>query len=127
MWSARAARPTAVAAKIAAQDKPVLTAQLKADDAALSSLRGQRVLAFAGIGDPERFFRTLRGNGVEVVGQRAFADHHPFTQGEIEALVAEATRDALKLVTTEKDLARLGAGGKLPPWAQGIVRISGET
>jgi len=111
----------AVAAKIAARDKPVLTAQLKADDAVLSSLRGQRVLAFAGIGDPERFFRTLRSNGVEVVGQRAFADHHPFTQGEVEALVEEAKRDALKLVTTEKDLARLGVGGELPPWAQGIV------
>jgi tetraacyldisaccharide 4'-kinase len=111
----------AVSAKIAAQDKPVLTARLKADDAALSSLRGQRVLAFAGIGDPERFFRTLRSNGVEVAGQRAFADHHPFTQGEVEALVAEAKREALKLVTTEKDLARLGAGGQLPPWAQGIV------
>ena len=111
----------AVAAKIAARDKPVLTAQLKADDAVLSSLRGQRVLAFAGIGDPERFFRTLRSNGVEVVGQRAFADHHPFTQGEVEALVEEAKRDALKPVTTEKDLARLGVGGELPPWAQGIV------
>jgi tetraacyldisaccharide 4'-kinase len=111
----------AVAAKIAAQDKPVLTAQLKADEDALSSLRGQRVLAFAGIGDPERFFRTLRSNGVEVAGQRAFADHHPFTQGEVEALLAEAKREALKLVTTEKDLARLGAGGELPPWAQGIV------
>jgi tetraacyldisaccharide 4'-kinase len=111
----------AVSAKIAAQDKPVLTARLKADDAALSSLRGQRVLAFAGIGDPERFFRTLRSNGVEVAGQRAFADHHPFTQGEVGALVEEAKREALKLVTTEKDLARLGAGGQLPPWAQGIV------
>jgi tetraacyldisaccharide 4'-kinase len=111
----------AVAASIAARHKPVLTAQLKADDAALSSLRGQRVLAFAGIGDPERFFRTLRGNGVEVASQRAFDDHHPFTQGEVEALVAEAKRDALKLVTTEKDLARLGDGGELPPWAQGIV------
>src|SRR5580698_319958 len=86
----------AVAASIAARDKPVLAAQLKADDAALSSLRGQRVMAFAGIGDPERFFRTLRSNGVEVASQRAFADHHPFTQGEVEALVAEARRDALK-------------------------------
>lgn len=111
----------AVAASIAAQQKPVLTAQLKADDTALSSLRGQRVLAFAGIGDPERFFRTLRSNGVEVSSQRAFADHHPFTQGEVEALVEEARRDSLQLVTTEKDLARLGAGGELPPWAHGIV------
>jgi tetraacyldisaccharide 4'-kinase len=111
----------AVAAAIAAQDKPVLTAQIRADDAALASLRGQRVLAFAGIGDPDRFFRTLAGNGIEVIRQRAFADHHPFTQGEIEALVSEAKGEALIPVTTEKDLARLGVGGELPPWAQGIV------
>ena len=111
----------AVAAAIAAQDKPVLTAQIKADEATLSSLRGQRVLAFAGIGDPDRFFRTLAGNGVEVIRQRAFADHHPFTQSEIEALVSEAKSEALIAVTTEKDLARLGVGGELPPWAQGIV------
>jgi tetraacyldisaccharide 4'-kinase len=109
------------AASVAAQDKPVLTAQLKADDATLSSFRGRRVMAFAGIGDPDRFFRTLRGNGVEVASARAFADHHPFTQGEIEALVAEAKRNAAVLVTTEKDLARLAVGGELPPWAKGIV------
>ena len=111
----------AVAAAIAAQDKPVLTAQIKADEAALSSLRGQRVLAFAGIGDPDRFFRTLAGNGVEVIRQCAFADHHPFTQSEIKALVSEAKGEALIPVTTEKDLARLGVGGELPPWAEGIV------
>jgi tetraacyldisaccharide 4'-kinase len=111
----------AVAAALAAQEKPVLTAQIKADDAVLSSLRGQRVLAFAGIGDPDRFFRTLAGNGVEVIRQRAFADHHPYTQGEIEALVLEAKGEALIPVTTEKDLARLGVGGELPPWALGIV------
>ena len=111
----------AVAATVAARDKPVLTAQIKADDAALASLRGQRVLAFAGIGDPDRFFRTLSGNGVEVVNQRAFADHHPFMRGEIVSLVAAAKRDALIPVTTEKDLARLHVGGELPAWAQGIV------
>ncbi|MGA2055096.1 MAG: tetraacyldisaccharide 4'-kinase [Bradyrhizobium sp.] len=110
----------AVAAAVAAQDKPVLTAQLRADDATVSSLRGRRVLAFAGIGDPDRFFRTLRANGVEVVSERIFADHHPFSQSEIEALLAEAKRHVLTVVTTEKDLARLGIG-ELPPWAQGIV------
>jgi tetraacyldisaccharide 4'-kinase len=111
----------AVAARVAAQDKPVVTARLRADDAAVSSLRGRRVLAFAGIGDPDRFFRTLRAHGVEVVSERAFADHHPFTQGEIEVLLAEAKRNALTVVTTEKDLVRLCVGGKLPPWAECIV------
>ncbi len=110
----------ALAATVTAQNKPVLTARLRADEATVSLLAGKRVLAFAGIGDPDRFFRSLRANGVEVVSERAFADHHPFTQREIEALLTEAKRHALTVVTTEKDLARFGAG-KLPPWAQGIV------
>jgi len=98
----------AVAAEIAAQDKPVLRAHLKPDVAVVAQLRGPRVLAFAGIGDPTRFFNTLRASGIELAAQRAFADHHPYSQAEIESLIADAKRDGLTLVTTEKDLARLG-------------------
>ena len=87
----------------------------------MTSLRGKRVLAFAGIGDPARFFRTLRASGIEVVLERTFADHHPFSQSEIEALIAEARRDALTLVTTEKDLARLRGRQGLPEGAREIV------
>ena len=112
---------TAVAAAIAAQGKPVLSAHLKPDAAAVAQLRGRRVLAFAGIGDPARFFNTLRASGIDVVQQRAFADHHPYSQGEIEGLIVEAKRDGLTLVTTEKDLARLRRGGVLPDWAREIV------
>jgi tetraacyldisaccharide 4'-kinase len=79
------------------------------------------VLAFAGIGDPARFFNTLRSSGIEVVRECAFADHHPFAQSEIEALSAEAKRDALTLVATEKDLARLQGGEGMPDWAREIV------
>ena len=111
----------AVAAGIAARGKPVLSAHLMPDDASLAALRGRRVLAFAGIGDPARFFRTLRASGIDVVTERAFADHHPFSQAEIEALTAEAGRDGLMPVTTEKDLARLRTAGAIPPWATDIV------
>jgi tetraacyldisaccharide 4'-kinase len=104
-----------VAAEIAAQGKPVLSAHLKPDEAQVASLRDKRVLAFAGIGDPARFFNTLRASGIDVVTSRAFADHHPYSQGEIESLIAEARREALTLVTTEKDLARLR------DWSQQIV------
>jgi tetraacyldisaccharide 4'-kinase len=110
-----------VAAAVVAQDKPVLAAHLRADDVAVAALRGKRVLAFAGIGDPQRFFRTLRANGIEIVRERAFADHHPFSEGEIETLIMEARRDVLTLVTTEKDLARLRQPGGLPDWAKDIV------
>jgi tetraacyldisaccharide 4'-kinase len=110
-----------VAAAIAAQGKPVLRAHLTPDEASLASLRGRRVLAFAGIGDPARFFRTLRACGIEVTAERSFADHHPFSQTEIENLAAEAKRQGLTLVTTEKDLARLRRGEGVPEWANDIV------
>jgi tetraacyldisaccharide 4'-kinase len=111
----------AVAAAIAARGRPVLPAHLRADDASVAALDGKRVLAFAGIGDPARFFRTLHASGIEVVLERAFADHHPFAESEIKTLLAEAKREALTLVTTEKDLARLCSGGGLPGWAKDIV------
>ncbi|MEH2587395.1 tetraacyldisaccharide 4'-kinase [Bradyrhizobium sp. AZCC 1721] len=106
-----------VAAEIAAQSKPVLRAHLKPDDAPVAALRGKRVLAFAGIGDPVRFFNTLRSSGIDVVRQQAFADHHPYSQAEIEGLITEAERDGLTLVTTEKDLARLRDRQHIVPFA----------
>ena len=112
-----------VAADITSRGKQALRAHLKPDAVSLAALSGKRVLAFAGIGDPGRFFRTLRDAGIDVARERAFADHHPFSQGEIEALVGEAQGDGLTLVTTEKDLARMrgsenGAGaGDIVPFA----------
>jgi tetraacyldisaccharide 4'-kinase len=111
----------AVAASITAQGGLVLRAQLTPNQASVAALHGKRVLAFAGIGDPVRFFRTLRAAGVEVVAEKAFVDHHLFSKNEIDALVAQAKRDALTLVTTEKDLVRLRIGGKLMPLARDIV------
>jgi tetraacyldisaccharide 4'-kinase len=111
----------AVAAAIAAEGKPVLSAQLQADAASVLALRGKRVLAFAGIGDPGRFFRTLRASGIDLVRERSFADHHPFSKNEIEALTNEAKRDGLTPVTTEKDMARLRRADGLPCWAEAIL------
>jgi tetraacyldisaccharide 4'-kinase len=97
-----------VAAAITAQGGLVLRAHLTPTESSVAALHGKRVLAFAGIGDPGRFFRTLRVSGADVVAEQAFADHHPYSDSEIEALVAAAKRDGLTLVTTEKDFARLG-------------------
>ncbi|WP_375157284.1 tetraacyldisaccharide 4'-kinase [Bradyrhizobium sp. RDT46] len=103
-----------VAAELAKRDKPELRARLKPDAASLARLLGRKVFAFAGIGDPERFFRTLRACGIEVARTRAFADHHMFSGEEIAALAAEALREQLTLVTTEKDLARLRGSEGVP-------------
>jgi tetraacyldisaccharide 4'-kinase len=111
----------AIATAVKAHGKPVLSGHLRPDEASAGQLRGKRVLAFAGIGDPPRFFRTLRKSGIEVVSERVFADHHPFSKSEIESLVAEAAHGALALVTTEKDLARMRGREGLPVGAGDIL------
>ncbi len=99
---------------------PALRARLLPDDDSAAPLRGKRVLAFAGIGDPARFVATLRGAGVDVAEQRVFADHHPFTLDEIENLVSEAAAKLLTLVTTEKDMARIRSDARLARHADSI-------
>jgi tetraacyldisaccharide 4'-kinase len=89
-----------------------LAAQLQPDAAFLAALGGGRVLAFAGIGDPEKFFATLADAGVDVAARRSFPDHHRYTRADAQSLCAHADREGLVLVTTEKDLARLAGDGE---------------
>ncbi|ACM35631.1 MULTISPECIES: tetraacyldisaccharide 4'-kinase [Rhizobium/Agrobacterium group] len=85
--------------------KPVLTAQLHPLPG--PNLRGQRVLAYAGIADPEKFYRTLRELGADIVVARGFGDHQPLSAAAIAELIEEAEAKNLSLVTTAKDQARL--------------------
>ncbi|MBI3711012.1 MAG: tetraacyldisaccharide 4'-kinase [Proteobacteria bacterium] len=85
---------------------PLLRARL-APDAAAAALRGKPVYAFAGIGRPAKFYRTLEEIGATLVARRDFADHHAYTVDDIMRLVEDAARMGAQPVTTVKDHVRL--------------------
>jgi tetraacyldisaccharide 4'-kinase len=96
-----------VASAAASHGLAVHRAGLEPDGQTATGLRGLDVLAFAGIGRPEKFADTLRSIGCDVVQLAAFGDHHRFTANEARTLLMAAERAQLTLVTTEKDMVRL--------------------
>jgi tetraacyldisaccharide 4'-kinase len=96
-----------VAEQCRARRLPVFHGRLVPDPAAVASLKGRHVLAFAGIGDPEKFFATALEAGITVTRRRAFGDHHRYTAEEAAELIMQAEHNGLALLTTEKDHARM--------------------
>ena len=90
-----------------AKHLPVFRARLVPDPAEVASLKARKVLAFAGIGDPEKFFAGARAAGIAVAEQAAFPDHHRLTPEEAAGLMMRADAKGLALLTTEKDRARM--------------------
>jgi tetraacyldisaccharide 4'-kinase len=85
----------------------VLRGRLTPDPVAVKAFKGRDVLAFAGIGDPEKFFATAVSAGIPVKTGRPFPDHYRYTAEDTEALITRAEHDGLVLLTTEKDRARM--------------------
>jgi len=97
----------AVAERARRHGVAIFHARLEPNQAIIAALGGRKVLAFAGIGDPEKFFVTLAEAGIAVAERAIFADHHRYTAAEAQVLIARAAAASLVLLTTEKDHARL--------------------
>lgn len=99
--------------EIRARRIPVFHGQLAPDPAAIDAIGSRKVLAFAGIGNPDKFFATVEAAGIEIAERRAFADHHRFSGEEAGDLIMQAEREGLRLLTTAKDHARMSGDPNL--------------
>ena len=97
---------------------PVLRAHLAQGDE-ITRLAGRRVIAFAGIATPEKFFGPLEAAGAVLVSRAPFPDHHPFSGRDLRGLLDQAERLDALLVTTPKDAVRL------PPAVAEKVQVVG--
>ncbi|MET0605217.1 MAG: tetraacyldisaccharide 4'-kinase [Beijerinckiaceae bacterium] len=86
----------------------IFSAAFAPPDSAIQELLGRDVLAFAGIGRPEKFFKTLAAAGAIVRERVAFADHHSYADAELRAIAERAAARGWRPVTTVKDAMRIG-------------------
>lgn len=115
----------AVARQARDRGLPVLRGHLAADPAMTAAIAARPVVAFAGIGRPDKFFGTLAEIGADVVETRAFPDHHVYSESDARGLMAIQRRSGAIPVTTEKDLVRIAAasGGALKELAEAAVAL----
>ncbi|AQS84372.1 MAG: tetraacyldisaccharide 4'-kinase [Acetobacter aceti] len=85
---------------------PVLKAELQMEQS-VTALRHEKVIAFAGLARPDKFFACLNENGVVPVKCIPFPDHHSFTPSDLAHISSLAAQYSARLVTTPKDAARL--------------------
>lgn len=102
----------------------LLRARLEPAADALRAIGRRKVFAFAGIGDPEKFFMTLASAGIEAQAEESFPDHHRYTEAEAARILARCDAEKWLPVTTEKDLARMaranGAVARLADTARAL-------
>ena len=97
----------AVVERARRQRLAIFHGRLEPDRGVIAAIGRRKALAFAGIGDPEKFFATLAAAGIDVAERAGFPDHHRYTAVEAADLIARAQAKGLILVTTEKDAMRM--------------------
>ena len=93
----------------------------------IEEFKGKKLFAFAGIGNPDNFFKLLSENNLNLEKKLAFPDHYKFSKIEIQKMVEDSLKNNLELVTTEKDYFRIkGCGIKNIKYIKIKLEISGK-
>jgi tetraacyldisaccharide 4'-kinase len=100
-------------------------------EAELRSLKGQKVAAFCGLGNPAAFRHTLEQLGCRIIAFREYPDHYPYDRAEIQNLLKWSTSSAAAaIVCSHKDLVKVAVDqlGERPLWALviGLQILHGE-
>ncbi len=87
--------------------KPVNIADMKGNTLGFDYIAGKDILLFSGIGNPESFRKTVENIGGKVKGEIIFPDHYWYKEKDMQRVIGEADRLAVKaIMTTEKDSVR---------------------
>ena len=73
----------------------------------IKEFKNKKIFAFAGIGNPENFFKLLFDNGINVKKKISFPDHYKFNKFEIKKIIDDSFKNSFEILTTEKDYFRI--------------------
>ena len=73
----------------------------------INQFREKKLLAIAGIGNPENFFKLISQYNLKIEKKMVFPDHYSFSYNQIKKIVEEAKKENLQIITTEKDYYKI--------------------
>ena len=98
--------------EIFSQNKKIKIFYTKYKPQNINEFKNNKVVTFAGIGNPENFFNLLKDNKIDLVEEIKFPDHHKYSENELENLFDKTKRNSAVLLTTEKDYFRISESYK---------------
>jgi len=93
--------------KIRDENKDIKIFYMKYKTQNISEFINKRIVAFAGIGNPENFFNLLKDNKINIIKEIKFSDHHKYSENELKNLINISKKNNAILLTTEKDSFRI--------------------
>jgi tetraacyldisaccharide 4'-kinase len=91
--------------------KPVFAQSVSGQKITIEQLKGRKIFAFCGIGNPDAFLSTIKSIGANLAGAKIYDDHHHYTDADLDDIHAKANRCGADFVlSTQKDRTHYATG-----------------